>query len=86
MHHRVKSVLILVAAFASGWAAVSSVFGLDADFKVAFVAALLCLGGVFVIDHRGAERERMALGRQQVWDRRDFEEWDDEFESLREVD
>jgi hypothetical protein len=73
----VKSALILVAAFATGWAAISWALNFDGDFKGAAVVAILCLGGKELLDYResGAQeqRYRWAAGREAVWERRELE-------------
>lgn len=66
-----KFVLLLLAAFATGWAVVAWLAGMDSDFKAAAVVAILSLGGVFYLDYRASERARMARYRRQVWDRRE---------------
>lgn len=48
----VKHFLILMAGFATGWAAVSWVVGFDGDFKAAAVVAILCLGAKEFLDYR----------------------------------
>jgi hypothetical protein len=51
-----KHALILVAAFATGWAAMSWALSFDADFKASAVTAILCLGGKEFLDYRDSER------------------------------
>jgi hypothetical protein len=73
-----KLILIIVASWATIYAAAA--FFLGSDFKVSFVLAVLCLGGVFYLDHRAAERERTAHARE-LW----LDDWDID-ELLHEVD
>lgn len=67
----VKHLLILVAAFATGWAAVSWVVGFDGDFKAAAVVAILCLGVKELLDYRVSvayeERFRWERGRDHEY-------------------
>lgn len=87
MHHPVKVFLLLAAAFATGWAAMSWALSFDADFKAAAITAILALGVKEYLDYRDSEQvEQKYLwesGREDVWDRRDAEA---ELEWLREVD
>lgn len=66
----VKHFLILVAGFATGWAAVSWVVGFDGDFKAAAVVAILCLGAKELLDFRESaaheERFRWERGREDT--------------------
>jgi hypothetical protein len=91
MIYNARLPLLLIAFWATIWAAIAFFTGFEADFKVAAIVAALSLGGVFWLDHLAKERERMAHGRDAVWRRRieeldDWEEWDIEVECLREVD
>jgi hypothetical protein len=75
-----KLILIIVASWATIYAAAAFFLGFEADFKVSFVLAILALGGVFYLDHRAAERERIAHARE-VW----LNDWDID-ELLHEAD
>lgn len=83
MTHTVKSALILVAAFATGWASMSLALSFDGDFKAAAITAILALGAKEYLDYRDSEQVEQRFlwesGREDVWDRRDHE-W------LREID
>jgi hypothetical protein len=76
MHHPVKVLLLLAAAFATGWAAMAWLLAFDGDFKASAVIAILCLGATQFLDYRS---EQLRHGREAVWERRDLE-------ALREVD
>ena len=65
-----RPALLLLAAISTIYATASFLTGFDADFTVSALLAALCLGGVFSLDYREAERRRY---REQVWARRDRE-------------
>lgn len=71
MTHPFKYVLIVAALVATFWAAISWVTGFDADFRVAAVVAIVCLGLPHLLDYRVSEELR--CGREAVWERRERE-------------
>lgn len=77
MTHPAKYVLIVAAAAATFWAAISWVTGFDADFRVAAIVAILCLGATQFLDYRSSEQLRQRYlwecGREAVWERRERE-------------
>jgi len=68
-----KLLLLAVAAIATIYAAASFFTHFDADFEVAVLAAILALGGVFVIEYLDAQHAWMARYREDVWHRREEE-------------
>jgi ammonia channel protein AmtB len=72
-----KLLLLIVAAWASVYATAAFLLDYSGYLVVSSVVAFLALGGVFYLDHRDAERRRMAA--HAVW--LDFDD-----EHLREVD
>jgi 4-hydroxybenzoate polyprenyltransferase len=63
MDHPVKYVLLILAAAATFWAAISWATGFDSDFKTSAVIAIVCLGGTQYLDYRNSER------RTNLWER-----------------
>lgn len=62
---QLKAVLLLLAAAATFWAAISLATGFDTDFKTAAVVAVCCLGVTVFLDYRGDESRR----REFRWER-----------------
>lgn len=74
MHTRTGTVLLLVAAGCTAYAAFAFIVGIWTDFEVAAVAGVLALGGIFAIEHVSYERRRRAARhRDKVWARRERE-------------
>lgn len=67
-----RSFLILVSAFFTGWAGVAWWFDFNADATLGLMLAVLGLAGVFYLDYRLQEaRDRALLERERVWMRRE---------------
>jgi len=66
-----KLALIFVALAATVYATVCWLTGLSGDSTVGIIVAVLALGGVFLIDHLDAEKQRRREYREAVWARRE---------------
>ena len=62
---------LLVALAATTYATLALLTGLSTDSTVSILVAIMSLGGVFLIDHLDAERQRRREYRESVWARRD---------------
>src|ERR1700744_1151880 len=73
MNH-IRGTLLAAAALLSIYATASFFTAFDTDFKVSAILAILCLCSVPFIDYHQAEHDaQIAMGRAEVWMRRDTE-------------
>jgi hypothetical protein len=70
----VAFVFVLAATWATTWATVAWVWGMDTDFQNTVLAAVACLLAAISLTRVDlVRRRRMAAGRAAVWARRDRE-------------